>query len=136
MTDSQTSPAGSRLAGRIHLPLNELALLLAIALVFVLTGLVDRNHTYFTNFDSSFIIILRNTDLLGIIALGAAVVIIAGGIDLSAGSMVAFSATTCALILVLFADPDDHNVRQVSNFAVACAIGGGILSGFLVGTLH
>src|ERR1051325_3870708 len=125
----------SRVAGRA-LPLNELALILAIVLVFVATGLADRNHTYFTNFDSSFVIILRNTVLLGIIALGAAVVIIAGGIDLSAGSMVAFSATTCALILILFAEPDDHNVRRVGHFGVACAIGGGILSGFLVGTLH
>src|SRR5712671_2063715 len=132
MTDTPTSPSLTRLAGRIHLPLNELALVLAIALVFVLTGLIDRNHTYFTNFQSSFVIILRNTVLLGIIALGAAVVIIAGGIDLSAGSMVAFSATTCALILVLFAQPDDHNVKGVGTFGVVCAIGGGILSGFLV----
>jgi ribose/xylose/arabinose/galactoside ABC-type transport system permease subunit len=136
MTDSPSAPSNPQLAGRIALPLNELALVLAIGLVFVLTGLIDRNHTYFTNFDSSFVIILRNTVLLGIIALGSAVVIIAGGIDLSAGSMVAFSATTCALILVLFAQPDDHNVRTVSNFAVACAVGGAILSGFLVGTLH
>src|SRR5438132_782711 len=101
------SDPSSRLLGRRSLPLNELALVLAIATVFVATGLIDRNHTYFTNFQSSFVIILRNTVLLGIIALGAAVVIIAGGIDLSAGSMVAFSATTCALILVLFAEPDD-----------------------------
>src|SRR5436190_3864369 len=126
MSDTPTSSPNSLLAGQFRLPLNELALVLAIALVFVLTGLIDRNHTYFTNFQSSFVIILRNTVLLGIIALGAAVVIIAGGIDLSAGSMVAFSATTCALILVLFAGPDDHNVRKVSSFGVICAIGGGI----------
>jgi ribose/xylose/arabinose/galactoside ABC-type transport system permease subunit len=136
MTDSPTPPSNPRLAGRIALPLNELALVLAIGLVFALTGLIDRNHTYFRNFDSSFVIILRNTVLLGIIALGAAVVIIAGGIDLSAGSMVAFSATTCALILVLFADPADDRCKAVSTFGVVCAVGGAILSGFLVGTLH
>src|SRR5436190_17261285 len=118
--------SSSRAGGRAALPLTELALVLAIVLVFVLTGLIDRNHTYFTNFQSSSVIILRNTVLLGIIALGAAVVIVAGGIDLSAGSMVAFSATTCALVLVLFAGPDDHNVRKVSSFGVICAIGGGI----------
>ena len=66
----------SRVGSRAALPLNELALVLAIIAVFVVTGLADRNHTYFTNFESSFIIILRNTVLLGIIALGAAV---AGG---------------------------------------------------------
>jgi ribose/xylose/arabinose/galactoside ABC-type transport system permease subunit len=130
------APLLPRPAGRFPLPLNEVALVVAIALVFVLTGLVDRNHTYFKSFDASFVIILRNTVLLGIIALGAAVVIIAGGIDLSAGSMVAFSATTCALILVLFAEPTDKRLVTVGAFGVTCAIAGGILSGFLVGTLH
>jgi ribose/xylose/arabinose/galactoside ABC-type transport system permease subunit len=122
--------------GQWALPLNELALVLAIVLVFVATGLADRNHTYFTNFQSSFVIILRNTVLLGIIALGAAVVIIAGGIDLSAGSMVAFSATSCALILVLFAEPTDKRLLTVGTLGVVCAIAGAIASGFLVGTLH
>jgi ribose/xylose/arabinose/galactoside ABC-type transport system permease subunit len=130
------SDSPSRLGGRAALPLNELALVIAIVLVFVVTGLLDRNHTYFTNFQSSFVIILRNTVLLGIIALGAAVVIVAGGIDLSAGSMVAFSATTCALILVLFAEPSDKRLLTVGTLGVVCAIGGGMLSGFLVGTLH
>ena len=63
------APMLSRPASRFPIPLNELALVIAIALVFVLTGLVDRNHTYFKNFDTSFVIILRNTVLLGIIAL-------------------------------------------------------------------
>src|SRR5262245_31222390 len=130
------SAPASRLGGRPAIPLNELALVLSIVLVFVLTGLIDRNHTYFTNFQASFVIILRNTVLLGIIALGAAVVIIAGGIDLSAGSMVAFSATTCALILVLFAEESDKRLVTVGTVGVICAVGGAIFSGFLVGTLH
>src|SRR5688572_12377583 len=131
MNDSPSRPGG-----RFSLPLNELALVLAIVLVFVATGLIDRNHTYFTNFESSFVIILRNTVLLGIIALGAAVVIIAGGIDLSAGSMVAFSATTCALIMVLFAEVDDRRLVTVSHLGVVLSIVGAMLSGLLVGTLH
>ena len=48
---------------------------------------------------------LRNTVLLGIIALGAAVVIIAGGIDLSSGSMVAFR----------LAEMDRPSTRRVST---------------------
>ncbi|MDX1947965.1 MAG: ABC transporter permease [Pirellulaceae bacterium] len=122
--------------GPRSIPFQELALVAAIVLVFVLTGVVDRNHTYFTSFQESAIIVLRNTSLLGIIALGAAVVIIAGGIDLSAGSMVAFSATTCALILVLFADPADRRLLSVGALGVFCGISGGVLAGFLVGTLH
>ena len=117
-------------------PLTETALLVAIALVYIACGLLDPNHTYFTNWQDSAVIVLRNTALLGIIALGAAVVIIAGGIDLSSGSMVAFSATTCALIMVMFAEPDDKLLITVSSFGIVCAIGGSILAGLLVGTLH
>jgi ribose/xylose/arabinose/galactoside ABC-type transport system permease subunit len=126
----------SRSSGRTALPVTELALVLAILLVFVATGLLDRNHTYFTNFETSFVIVLRNTVLLGIVALGAAVVIISGGIDLSVGSMMAFSATTCALILVLFAEPSDKRLVTVPLYGVLLGIAGGILAGFLVGTLH
>ncbi|HZN32176.1 MAG TPA: ABC transporter permease [Pirellulaceae bacterium] len=129
------SSSAARL-GRPALPLNELALVLSIVLVFVLTGLIDRNHTYFTNFQASFVIILRNTVLLGIVALGAAVVIIAGGIDLSAGSMIAFSATTCALIMVLLAAPSDRMLLEVGPWGAICGIAGGLIAGLLVGTLH
>ena len=118
------------------IPLTETALLAAIMLVYVATGLLDPNHTYFTNWQDSAVIILRNTSLLGIIALGAAVVIMAGGIDLSSGSMVAFSATTCALIMVMFSEPDDKRLITVSTLGIVCALGGAVLAGLIVGTLH
>jgi ribose/xylose/arabinose/galactoside ABC-type transport system permease subunit len=113
-----------------------MALLAALVLVFVGTGWLDPNHTYFAKWAESRDIILRNTSLLGIIALGAAVVIIAGGIDLSAGSMVAFSGTTCGLLLTLFADAGDKRLESVGAVGIAAAIGGAMLSGLLVGTLH
>lgn len=115
---------------------NELALALAIVAVIVLTGLVDQNHTYFTSAQASAVIILRNTVILGIIALGAAVVIVGGGIDLSVGSMMAFSATTCALLMTLFTDPSDKMLMRVSNLGVACGVASGIAAGLAVGTLH
>lgn len=118
------------------LPFHEIALLSAIVAVFLITGWLDSNHTYFTDFHSNFIIVLRNTVILGIIALGAAVVIISGGIDLSVGSMMAFSATTCALVMILFAEPDDRLLQTVTTTGVICGIGAGLLAGLLVGTLH
>lgn len=118
------------------LPFHELALLAAIVVVFLVTGWLDSNHTYFNDFHSNFIIVLRNTVVLGIIALGAAVVIISGGIDLSVGSMMAFSATTCALVMVLFAEPDDRLLQTVTTTGVVCGIGAGLLAGLFVGTLH
>ena len=55
-------------------------------------------------------------------------VIIAGGIDLSAGSMVAFSATTCALVLTLCAAPDDRRLVTVGPAGIAAAIAAALLS--------
>ena len=118
------------------MPRHELAILAATVAVFVVTGWLDPNHTYFANWAESRDIILRNTSLLGIIALGASVVIIAGGIDLSAGSMVAFSATTCSLVLMLCAAPDDRRLVTVGPAGIAAAVGAALLSGLLVGTLH
>ena len=117
-------------------PLTETSLLIAIVVVYIGTGLIDPNHSYFDNWDTSVKIILRNTAVLGIIALGAAVVIIAGGIDLSVGSMMAFSASTCALILVVFAEPTDQRLFAVGPVAISCALGGSVMAGLLIGTLH
>jgi ribose/xylose/arabinose/galactoside ABC-type transport system permease subunit len=122
--------------GGWRLPRHELAILAATVAVFVVTGWLDPNHTYFANWAESRDIIVRNTALLGIIALGASVVIIAGGIDLSAGSMVAFSATTCALVLMLCAAPDDRRLVTVGPAGIGAAVGAAMLSGLLVGTLH
>jgi ribose/xylose/arabinose/galactoside ABC-type transport system permease subunit len=130
MNSSGTAGGGWRL------PRHELAILAATVAVFVVTGWLDPNHTYFANWAESRDIILRNTALLGIIALGASVVIIAGGIDLSAGSMVAFSATTCALVLTLCSAPDDRRLVTVGPAGIAAAVGAALLSGLLVGTLH
>ena len=47
--------------------------------------------------------ILRQTALLGIFALGAAIVIIAGGIDLSSGSTIVFSGSICGLVMLVLA---------------------------------
>jgi ribose/xylose/arabinose/galactoside ABC-type transport system permease subunit len=86
----------------------EVGLLAAVVLVVLLTGVLDSRHTYFSNPRPSAVDILRQTALLGIFTLGAAIVIIAGGIDLSTGSVIAFSGTICAILLLLLA-PDEMN---------------------------
>ena len=77
----------------------EGGLVVATIVVVVLTTWLDPRHTYWRVPLDSAETIPRNAVMLGIFALGSAIVIIAGGIDLSAGSMIAFGATTCA---------DDH----------------------------
>src|SRR5579872_6463160 len=82
---------------------HEAALLLAIVVVLVATVCLDTQHNYYYAPWDNFVQIARQTSLLGIFALGSAIVIIAGGIDLSSGSVISFSGTLCATFLLLLA---------------------------------
>jgi ribose/xylose/arabinose/galactoside ABC-type transport system permease subunit len=131
---------------RTWLPLraNEIGLALAIVVVVLLTTAIDAGHTYWNDPGGSAAEIVRQGTMLGIFALGAAVVIISGGIDLSVGSMIAFSATICATILVVLApdmmDPAKAGSgdagAQISWSVISIAIAGTVFVGFLVGTFH
>jgi ribose/xylose/arabinose/galactoside ABC-type transport system permease subunit len=124
---------------RRWLPLarNELGLVAAIAVVWLLTAIFDQQHTYVTNPKPVALMILRQTTMLGIFALGAALVIVSGGIDLSCGSMIAFGGTTCATLMLLMA-PEEMPSRQghVGLHVIALAIAGTLVVGFLVGSMH
>jgi len=121
---------------RLALRFNELALVVAIVVVVAITATVDSNHSYLHQPVTSFRDIARNVALLGIFALGAAVVIIAGGIDLSAGSMIAFSGTVCAATMMLLAPETMINMRPVGPLVASCGVAAAVASGFLIGTLH
>jgi ribose/xylose/arabinose/galactoside ABC-type transport system permease subunit len=114
----------------------EWALLAAILVAVAVTALVDANHSYWFRPWESLRDIARNAALLGIFALGAAVVIIAGGIDLSAGSMIALSGTVCATTMLAVAPEPMLGFRPVGAWAVAAGCAAALLTGFLVGTLH
>jgi ribose/xylose/arabinose/galactoside ABC-type transport system permease subunit len=114
----------------------EWALVAAIAIAIALTALVDANHSYWFQPLDSLRDIARNTALLGIFALGATVVIIAGGIDLSAGSMIALSGTVCATTMLALAPAQMMGFKPVGAVAVVVGCLASLLVGFLVGTLH
>jgi ribose/xylose/arabinose/galactoside ABC-type transport system permease subunit len=109
---------------------------LAIVIAIALTAFVDANHSYWFRPLESVRDIARNTALLGIFALGATVVIIAGGIDLSAGSMIALSGTVCATTMLALAPAQMMGFKPVGGVAVAVGCAASLLAGFLVGTLH
>ena len=115
---------------------SEWALLGAIVVAVVVTAVIDANHSYWNQPLDSLRDIARNSALLGIFALGAAVVIIAGGIDLSAGSMIALSATVCAATMLALATSQMQGFKPVGTAVVAAGCGASLLVGFLVGTLH
>jgi ribose/xylose/arabinose/galactoside ABC-type transport system permease subunit len=104
--------------------------------VVLLTAAVDTQHVYFTRPGDSAVNVLRQTALLGIFALGAAVVIIAGGIDLSSGSVIAFSGTICGLVMLALAPGQMRQGLPVGMPVMALAIAATLIVGFLIGSLH
>lgn len=58
----------------------------------------DRTHPFFNA--PNFVLILKYSAIYGIAAVGAAMVIISGGIDLSPGSVIALSGVVCGALFV------------------------------------
>lgn len=80
--------------------LTEIVLIIGIILVYCFTALF--NEAYIVRFEYNITeMILKKAAILGIVGLGAALVIIAGGIDLSSGSMIALSASLCCLVILV-----------------------------------
>lgn len=116
---------------------NQLGLMVAIAVVLVFTATV--NDAYRTRPGYNATEILRQSSLLGIFALGSAVVIIAGGIDLSSGSVIAFSGSICALVMQMLAPVTERGGPDTSHLGpgvFAAGIAAAILAGLLIGTIH
>jgi ribose/xylose/arabinose/galactoside ABC-type transport system permease subunit len=116
---------------------NEFGLLLAIAAVILFTTFVNPAYRD-KPFDNA-TEILRQTSLLGIFALGASIVIISGGIDLSAGSVIAFSGSICAQTFYLLAPTGLRGTPDTSDLGLlvfVAGIGAAIAVGFLIGTIH
>jgi ribose/xylose/arabinose/galactoside ABC-type transport system permease subunit len=114
----------------------ESGLLVAIVVVLALTALLDSQHNYLHDPHTSAVNILRQSAFLGIFALGAAIVIIAGGIDLSSGSVIAFSGSVCAMLMALLAPDDVRESREIAGWVIAAAVFGTLVVGLLIGSFH
>ena len=115
---------------------HEASLLVAIGVVIVLTTLLDAQHNYWRDPQASLIDLTRQTTQLGLISLGAAIVIISGGIDLSTGSVIAFSGTVCASLLLLLSPEAMLGNQQLDVTTMGLAISGTLVVGLLIGSLH
>lgn len=128
-------------AGRRSLPpfsRHEWALVVAILACLVVTTLADRQNAYLERPWDCAREILRQTVMLGIFALGSAIVIVSGGIDLSCGSMIAFGGTVCAATL-LWLTPEamaSGGTVEIGWGPIGLSIVATLVSGFLVGSLH
>lgn len=113
----------------------EVKLILAWLLVVGVTIFLDPGKTYLHNPGSTAELIIRNTVFLGFFALGSAIIIISGGIDLSSGSVIALSATVFSSLLMLI-DPDGFRAGEIQTWVVIVAIAGTLFAGGMVGTLN
>jgi ribose transport system permease protein len=92
MTDSKKPPAFRSI-------LNVLGPFLGLLLVIGLFSLNSTVRPYFLS-GANFKLILTQTVIVAISALGMTMIIVSGGIDLSVGSVVALTSVACALALV------------------------------------
>lgn len=134
----KNSPAKSSAISFAPKHLTEIVLIIGCVAVFFATTLF--NDSYLLRFQYNFEQIIRQASMLGIFAIGAGIVIIAGGIDLSSGSMIAFGGSICCMIIFSLAKalaPDVSDpTAEVPGWIIGVAILTTLLVGFLVGTFH
>ena len=122
----------SRVLEFVRSPEFSLSVAIAVALGFVYG--FDRSGAFFSSY--SRLTMLHQVALIGVLAIGAAVVIIAGGIDLSIGSVVALSSIVCAKLLTIWLRGGQPAATPPSLPIIALAIGLTLLLGLAIGLLH
>ncbi|MFI1100481.1 multiple monosaccharide ABC transporter permease [Streptomyces melanogenes] len=114
MPEPPRSPAGALLLDAARRNMRQYGMLVALGLIVVLfqiwTDGVLLKPNNVTN------LVLQNSYIL-VLAIGMVIVIIAGHIDLSVGSLAAFVSAACAVMMV------EHHVPWVLALVVALAIG-------------
>jgi ribose/xylose/arabinose/galactoside ABC-type transport system permease subunit len=95
---------------------------------------LDSNHSFFQAY--SLRTLLHNVARFGVLAIGAAVVIIAGGIDLSTGAVVALSSIFSAKLLTEWLRSASAGGAPPSMGIVLLAIALTLLLGLAIGLFH
>ncbi|NLP82928.1 ABC transporter permease [Microbacterium sp. CFH 90308] len=106
----------------------NLGLVLAL-LVLVVVGAVTAPDT-FTSV-SNILTILRQASIIGVISIGMTLVIIAGGIDLSVGSVMGLASVVAALAAIQDLADQLHWIVMVV-IALAVGIGAGLINGIVI----
>jgi len=125
---------GGQRAWRSFLGTQEFGLALANLIAWGIILALDPQHN-FASLDSARLL-LREGVLLGILAIGAAIVIIAGGIDLSVGSVIAFTGVVCALLLRAFGGESLAAHQALPFWILLTSILLTLVTGLLVGAFH
>jgi ribose/xylose/arabinose/galactoside ABC-type transport system permease subunit len=124
-----STPAGGRWWQR-----TEFWLLLANLVVYLAVLGLDPQH----NFGSapSLQLLLTETTMLGIFAIGTTIVILSGGIDLSVGTVIAFSSIIFTVVIKKAVPPDELSRAGVGPGVLVAATFATLLVSLLIGLLH
>jgi ribose/xylose/arabinose/galactoside ABC-type transport system permease subunit len=129
--DSARHPVLGRLARSFKAP--EWGLVVGLIAVLAVVYLLDRDGAFFQKY--SLETLLHRVALFGVLAVGAAVVIIAGGIDLSTGAVVALASVVSAKLLTEWLR-DGARSGPPSVVVVVEAIALTLLLGLCIGLFH
>lgn len=103
--------------------LKKYNLLVLLVVFIVISAILSPNFLKIGNILN----LLQQASIPGIVAMGMTIVILLGGIDLSVGSVAAFSGMICAILV-------SKNVPIIISIVVAVALGGclGLITGILI----
>ncbi len=134
MSDSRSAerPSSGPLLRLFKAP--EWGLVAGIAAVMAIIYLLDRDRAFFKPY--SLETLLHRVALFGVLAVGAGIVIISGGIDLSIGAVVALSSVVSAKLLTEWLRRGGAAAGPPSVAVVAAAIGITLLLGLAIGLVH
>jgi ribose transport system permease protein len=122
-----TPPPTIRPPSSLRLDWQAYGPLIGLILLCIVGTILNRDFATWDNASN----VLTRLSLVGIIAVGATFVIIAGGIDLSVGSLIALQAGTMILIMNWLGGQFGVNLTTVL-LGILCAL----VMGALVGVLH
>ncbi len=111
----------------------EFGLLVSIGLLLGVIAALAPPDSFFTR--PAQLSLLQQIGLYGVLAVGAAVVIISGGIDLSVGAVVALSSVVCAKLMTSWLH-DGSSGTPPSDFVVVASMTISLLIGLFVGLFH
>lgn len=135
-TTTKPGPDASRRKARSIFQTPEVGLVIGIAAMLGLIFLFDRRGGFFSQ--GNLQTLVHNLALYGVMALGATVVIIAGGIDLSVGSVAALASVVSGKLVMEWL-PALLRLSEGGTppaWAVAVAVVLTLLVGLAVGLLH
>jgi ribose transport system permease protein len=123
-SDESTSPLRRIFSGSAG---RNLGLVLALVALVIVGAATSSN---FFNFDNA-LVILRQASIIGVVSIGMTFVIIAGGIDLSVGAVMALASVVASLAAIQDIAKSSHWIVTVV-VALVVGLGAGLINGVVI----